>query len=258
MTDIVHRPGQSESEPARWLLVSDLDDTLTGDPAALRDFVDAVKATAALCLAINSSRPVPSIRRTLNAFPEGWRPDAIIGAMGTEVVVGDEQDPAWTRQFGDWDRDRLDQVLRTMGLTPHSPEVQTAYKVSYTVPPAQQQQAADAIRATGLAVQVVISGDDQFDVIPRAAGKAAAIEHLLQRFAVRREAGLIVAGDSANDLAMFDFAHQGILVGNARAELKEAVDPARAYFANAARAGGVLEGLRHWDVPLANQEADPR
>jgi sucrose-6F-phosphate phosphohydrolase len=239
--------------PDRWLLVSDMDDTLTGDERALADFVHAVRATPELMVAINSSRPLASIDHTLAGFPEGFNPHAVIGAMGTEVRIGGEVDAGWIDRFANWNRNRLDEVLAGLGHTPHSPDLQTRFKVSYTVPPASQQEAIEAIEATGLAVQIVISGEDAFDVIPQAAGKAAAIRHLLERFQVPLETGLLVAGDSANDIAMFELCQRGIVVGNARDELREAVDPARVHFAKGERAAGVLEGLDAWGVPLRLQ-----
>ena len=59
---------------------------------------------------------------------------------------------------------------------------------------------------------------------------------------------VLVAGDSANDLAMFEISSRGIVVGNARAELREAVKSETAYQASGRHASGVIEGLRHWGV----------
>jgi hydroxymethylpyrimidine pyrophosphatase-like HAD family hydrolase len=55
-----------------------------------------------------------------------------------------------------------------------------------------------------------------------------------------------VAGDSANDLTMFDVSLMGIAVANAREELTERLDPTRSYLAPHPFARGVLDGLRHW------------
>lgn len=233
---------------ADWLLVSDLDDTLTGDDEGLAAFVDAVSDGPGLAVAINSSRPVASIEQTLAGFPRNWRPAAVIGAMGTQIHLDGEPLASWAQRFTDWDRERVDDVLRRMDFTPHAPELQTPYKVSYTVPVERQAEARRVVEATGLAAQIVISGQTNFDVIPRQAGKAAAIEHLADAFDVSVADRLIVTGDSGNDLAMFDLAPKGIVVANADDQLRQGVDPARVHFADQPRARGVLEGLAAWSA----------
>ena len=47
---------------------------------------------------------------------------------------------------------------------------------------------------------------------------------------------------------MFEHAERGIVVGNARAELRDRVNPQAAYLARAHYAAGILEGLRHWGL----------
>jgi HAD superfamily hydrolase (TIGR01484 family) len=240
----------SASTSLRWLLVSDLDDTLTGDEAALGRFVAAVSQTPELAVAINSSRPLASIERTLAEFPANWRPAALIGAMGSQIEVRGKSLPDWPPTFDRWDRQPVDRALADLGLAAHRDELQTPHKVSYTVPPDRQPAARAAVEATGLDLKIVISGQDNFDVLPAGAGKAAAIRRLVTYFNLPLRDALIVAGDSANDLSMFDLAAQGIVVANAQDELREAVDADRVYFASQARAAGVLAGLAHWGVPV--------
>jgi hydroxymethylpyrimidine pyrophosphatase-like HAD family hydrolase len=255
-TDKTDNTLDRDAPAPRWLLVSDLDDTLTGDAAALARFVRAVAATPGLVTAINSSRPLASVDQTLAGFPDAWRPAATIGAMGTELRVAGQPLGDWPERFTGWDRDAVDQALARLGFEAHEPALQGPYKVSYTVPAHRQQEAAEAVRATGAAVQIVVSGQTNFDVLPAAAGKAAAIERLLGYFHLPRATGLIVAGDSANDLAMFELAAQGIVVANASEALRGAVDPSRVYFAHSERAAGVLEGLAAWGVALPDAASE--
>jgi sucrose-phosphate synthase len=65
---------------------------------------------------------------------------------------------------------------------------------------------------------------------------------------------VIVAGDSANDLVMFEAAERGIVVGNAREELRSRIDPSRAYVARASYAAGMLEALAHWQLIADRRE----
>jgi sucrose-phosphate synthase len=61
---------------------------------------------------------------------------------------------------------------------------------------------------------------------------------------------VIVAGDSGNDRSMFDAYAYGVVVGNAKPELKQLQEElgsdTAVYFAERSYAAGVLEGLRHY------------
>ncbi len=249
--------GPDRPPPAnRWLLVSDIDDTLIGDDAALRELLPALRA-ARIPLALNSSRPTESVRRTIEEhWPAGAAPpDATITALGTEIeTASGGVDTGWQARFAAWPRAEIDRIVRELGFAPHASEFQTAFKASYAVPASAVARVEVALDAAGIARRTIHSGDSDFDVIPPDAGKAAAMFRVAACFGVAQE-HVIVAGDSGNDLVMFEHASRGIVVGNARRELRERVDPERAYFARAAQAGGILEALRHWG--LIPERSDP-
>lgn len=248
---------RTEGTDARWLLVTDVDETLTGDDAALKRFIATVKRSPRLLVALNSSRPIASVETTLAGFPAPFEPDATITAMGTEVRVGGRALEAWDERFVGWDRAVVDRVIQKLGYPPHPPELQTPYKASFAIPAgADQQRATDALLATGLPVRTIASGASDFDILPECAGKDHATLFLAEHLGVEAER-LIVAGDSANDLAMFRAACKGIVVANARDELRSAVDPERVCFADQSRAAGVLEGLARWGAPLQIEPTDP-
>ncbi len=242
-------PVDGDTSP-EWLLVSDIDDTLVGDDEALREFVEALDHSPRLHLALNSSRPRESVGRTLAALPVRVQPCALITAMGTQVAIGGEPDEAWAERFAGWSRDPIDRVMADLGFTPHAEQMQTPLKASYAVPHgADQARAREALRAAGVEAQIIASGASDLDVLPPGADKGAATRYVAERLAVDA-AHLVVAGDSANDLSMFAVAAKGIVVGNARPELRDAVDPARVCFAAGRCAGGLIEGLRYWHAPL--------
>ncbi|MBW4709040.1 HAD family hydrolase [Roseobacter sp. YSTF-M11] len=231
-----------------WLLVSDIDDTLTGDPDALLALADALEqAGDALLLSVNSSRPAASVAATLaEEFPANLRPAATITALGTEISVGGAQLGSWQSQFSGWPHRRVFEILSELGHVPHDSIYQTKYKVSFAVSCEQSQaNARRALSQAGIACEIIASGPDDFDVIPKGAGKAAATLFLVGHFGVDR-ARLVVAGDSGNDLAMFLAARHRIAVGNARRELIDALEPRSFYHARMAHAAGVHEGLMHF------------
>ena len=58
---------------------------------------------------------------------------------------------------------------------------------------------------------------------------------------------MVVAGDTLNDLALFETGLRGVVVGNCEAALRERVgDREHLYFAAGEGAAGILEGLRHF------------
>ena len=69
------------------------------------------------------------------------------------------------------------------------------------------------LRRHQLPCQLIASGEDDLDILPPGAGKGQATLHLAGVLGFDR-AQLIVAGDSANDLAMFQVAPRAIAVGN--------------------------------------------
>ncbi len=130
-------PATSKANPAAgWLLISDVDDTLTGDDAALATLAEALgQRRPRLTVALNSSRPAASVDATLaSVFPRSFRHDAIITAMGTQVRVGGAMVDAWTRRFAGWPRQRIVDVVTGLGHGLHDEEYQTPHKASFAVP----------------------------------------------------------------------------------------------------------------------------
>ncbi|MEM8494908.1 MAG: HAD-IIB family hydrolase [Planctomycetota bacterium] len=236
----------------KWLLVSDVDDTLTGDDLAFAELADALANNRdRVRVALNSSRPWASVERTVrDVFPDRFPIDASITAMGTQIRVGDRPCEAWDTHLGDWPRDAIFELMTSFGHRPHADEYQTLRKASFAVPRDQQADVRNALAKADLPVRIIASGTDDFDVLPTGAGKDHATRFLHE--SLELDAGhplrLVVAGDSANDLAMFQAAPRAIAVGNARAELVEAMPVETTFHAKARHAAGVLEGLRHFGV----------
>ncbi|QDU72590.1 Mannosylfructose-phosphate phosphatase [Mucisphaera calidilacus] len=236
----------SDAGRCGWLLVSDIDDTFLGDAGAtLRLIREAGRQGVAI--ALNSSRPWVSVAETVAGLPEGWRPRATITAMGTQVRIDEKEQVAWAERFGGWSRGPFDALAAERGWVAHEAAMQTAYKASYALPEGADRDAVrEQILAAGRAL-VVISGGGDLDVLPVSAGKGPATVYLagVLGFGMDR---VVVAGDSANDLGMFEVAERAIAVGNARAELTSRADPERTYFARGCCAGGIIEGLMAYGV----------
>ena len=120
----VHRPGSRLAGIDR-VLVTDVDDTLTGDDQALATLLERLETTdAKVGFGIATGR---TLKEALALMEElGVRvPDVLITAAGTELHYGRRllPDRSWERQIRyRWNRDEVDRVVSTIpGLT-HVPE----------------------------------------------------------------------------------------------------------------------------------------
>lgn len=229
-----------------WLIVSDIDDTLTGDRDALLELLEMLKgAEARLYFVLNSSRPAASVEETLRSyFPSDFVPDGLITGLGTEMHVDGAFLSDWSDRFLNWPRQDIVELILGLGHAPHPAAFQTPGKASFSVPDrAAVDLVLQVLADKALPFQAIYSGESDLDIIAPGAGKDAAMRFLAGHFGIA-SGRLVAAGDSGNDLAMFEAADRAIAVGNARGELRAASPRPKTYFANAHHAAGVLEGLR--------------
>ncbi|MEC9470175.1 MAG: HAD-IIB family hydrolase [Pseudomonadota bacterium] len=228
-----------------WLLVSDIDDTLTGNRTDLERLWHQLKnAKSHLKLALNSSRPAASVDQTLaDYFPEGFEPDAIITGLGTEIRLDRFFLESWQSRFIDWPDEEVRKIVRKLGYDAHDDKFQTDGKASFAVPGKDGVDAIlAALRDEGIPFRHIYSGTSDLDILAPGAGKDTAMRHLASHLGIPMER-TIAAGDSGNDLALFEAAGKAIAVGNARQELLSTLPRHKTYLASAHHAAGVLEGL---------------
>jgi sucrose-phosphate synthase len=231
---------RGDPREASWLLVSDADDTLLGDPAGLRALSQYLAHNPNVGVVVNSSRPVESVSASFLPI-NGFHPRGFIGALGTEVEIAGKRALGWGSRFGHWNRQVIHDALAGLGFAPHIDEYQGTHKVSFTVPPDRWPEARRAVIGTRLAIRIIESVPSNFDVLPRAAGKAAATRYVARRLGVALDR-VVTSGDSANDADLLRVGF-GVAVGNARFELLRRVRDVPVYLARLPRALGVLEGL---------------
>jgi sucrose-6F-phosphate phosphohydrolase len=245
---------------ASWLFVSDVDDTLVGDEAALARLSAHVEAAAdKIILVYNSSRPCTSLRQTLMEEANLLTPDYLIGALGTEIETLEtaglaQQTLVEYEQYlqENWEREKVvalveDLMAKGLDFIPHPAQFQTRFKASFDIPGDQAyRQFRQRLDESGLAAKVIYSAGKYLDLIPVRAGKGEAIHFLAGQLAVSPE-NVVVAGDSGNDLDMFVAPYRGIIVANADDDLKEKRGD-HIFHASLPYAAGLLEGLRFWKV----------
>ncbi len=113
-----------------WLVVSDVDDTLTGDRDALFRLWSVLRdAEEPIRFVLNSSRPARSVDETIrDYFPQDFCPDAIITGLGTEIRIGGALLTEWAARFESWPRQEIVDLVEDFGHAPHPDVFQTPAK----------------------------------------------------------------------------------------------------------------------------------
>jgi sucrose-6F-phosphate phosphohydrolase len=232
------------------LLVCDLDGTLLGDDQALDVFASwFAQASAHFRLAYASGRFVESVRTSISNsnLPE---PDAIIGGVGTQIydVAAGRRMAMWPPSIFEWNPYIVRAVCAShRELTLQPDHLQSQYKISFfgcDLDPPFFNRLMLQMATAGQRVTTVYSSNRDLDILPADAHKGAATAYLAHRWRINSQQ-VIVAGDSGNDADMFHAGFRGIVVGNARPELRTLKAP-HIYHATADFALGVLEGLEYW------------
>jgi sucrose-6F-phosphate phosphohydrolase len=239
------------------LFSTDLDGTILGNPEAAWRFTESWQSLPLArrpLLVYNTGRSVADTQAIITArqLPA---PEFIIGSVGTELHNsiynwgGD-----FLAQFGDdW---RLEQIAEIVGAVPGvkrqpSPGASHPFKSSWFWARARPEELAaleQQLLAAGIQAAVIYSCRYFLDIVPARAGKGRALEWLCRRLAISTTE-VLVAGDTANDSAMFMLEGvNGIVVENALPELLKVTNSKRTYIARRAMADGVLEGLAHFGI----------
>ncbi|SFD14217.1 glucosylglycerol-phosphate synthase [Massilia yuzhufengensis] len=241
-------------QPGKFVLATDLDGTLlAGSVAArrqVRELFDGAPAGAVLVFV--TGRGLESILPLLSD-PTIPTPDYIIADVGATIVdgalrpVGDLQDEIAARWPGS------QAVLRALsgfsGLARQS--VPQERRCSFLV---GEHDVTPALRAAveELDCDLLLSAGCYLDVLPRGVGKGQALLSLAKA-AGFDPATIIVAGDTLNDLSMFETGLHGVVVGAAEPALVERVRGLPlVHVATGEGCDGIMEGLaRHGAVAAA-------
>lgn len=242
-----------------FLFVTDLDNTLVGDDQALTELNCQLKHHrqehgTKIVYATGRS---PTLYRQLQTEKQLLQPDALIAAVGTEIYLNGSETPntAWSERLSQgWDRDVVVATTAHFAdLVPQPDSEQRPFKVSFllaeAIAPEVLPQLKSLLQKQGLDTKLIYSTGQDLDILPHHGDKGLAMQFLRSLWKIEAEQ-TVVCGDSGNDIALFSVGEEwGIIVGNASLELLEwhktsPVD--RRYLAQAACAGGILEGLKYF------------
>lgn len=199
-------------------------------------------------------------------------PEYLIGDVGTTVYVHKDEElvahDEWAVYLADQNPNwNFAGILKHVGIIAsmrlQEEDKLNPYKISYYVDTLTDRDEivghiTEVLARMELDAEVVWSVDGDtglIDVLPRGATKATALQFLLTNLGIAPQ-DVVYAGDSGNDLLVFEALERCVLVGNAREEVRQEVLDINTkrtaeglpeiYIANANYAEGILEGLEHF------------
>jgi sucrose-phosphate synthase len=263
------RPGRATGTSSRLplidrIVVTDVDDTLTGDREAVKAlFGRLAEADVRVGFGIATGRRLDAALEVMDELGVPI-PDVLITGSGTQLHYGDQliRDRSWERQIHHrWDRARVVEALRNVeGLRPDEEEVQTSHRLRY-VREADRGPSLAAIRkhlrTSGLRVTAILDHGRHVDVIPIRASPGLAIRFLSFKWDLPPD-HLLVCGDSGNDADMLAGETLGVVVGNHTQELDFLRGRERVHYARRSHAWGILEGIDWYDfLGAINPDPEP-
>jgi sucrose-phosphate synthase len=235
-------------------IFTDLDQSLLGDPAALKEFVDVVRANRnCATFGIATGRRLDSALGIMRKFNIPL-PDVLLNSLGTEIYYAPQltADYAWSVHVDhNWNPQGVRRVLESLpGLIQQAMGEQSRFKVSYHYDPeiAPSIEEINALlRHEELSVNVIHAFGQFLDIIPVRASKGLALRYFAHKWEIPLE-HILVAGGSGADEDMIRGNTLAVVVANRHhEELSGLVDLDRVYFAERPYAGGILEAIEYYN-----------
>jgi sucrose-phosphate synthase len=235
-------------------IVTDLDQSLIGNPDALNRFSKFIKENRKrITFGIATGRRIDSALAIMkkHGIPA---PDILISSIGTRIHYGKglAEDSFWAEHINhNWNRFSVRRILDDLPGIKIQPKIQqTPFKISYYYDP-QIAPTIDEI-ITNLLKQevtanVMLSFGQFIDIVPSRASKGQALRYVAQKVEIPLEK-ILVAGGSGTDEDMMRGNTLAVVVSNRHnEELSQLIDQDKIYFAKKDRAEGILEAVEHYD-----------
>lgn len=233
---------------SQTILATDLDGTFLGgtadERAALYDWINARRSEIVLIYV--TGRSLTTMRDVLEELP--LQPDHIISDVGTAVYAGATREPLAALEpwlDAGWPAHTVPALRALLARHTHLSEqpVVEGRRLSYFYSDlALAETAREEVQAQGY--DVLLSADQYFDVLPRGVQKGPTLLRALDAWGLPHDRTL-VAGDTLNDLSLFQTGLQGVMVANREPLLAEAAKGlANVHWSTGNGAAGVLEALR--------------
>jgi len=225
----------------KYLLVCDLDETLTGDKKGIRKFNEIISSNKERFYLVYSSGRFKNSIISVVEGEELIQPDAIISNLGTEIYYAPNWNmhEEWEKIIGkNWNKEKIASILGKFDLQrqPYNKRfVISCYADNEAIVREIKEKLKDC------KAKVIHTKKQFLDIVPENAGKENAAKHIGNKMKLP----IICCGDSENDEDMLKKSNYGILVGNAPIDLKKKLSKhSNIHVAKSLYARGVIEGLK--------------
>lgn len=231
------------------VLATDLDGTFLGGDTAQRAalYEWLAKRREHVTLIYVTGRGLGFVRELARELPPAARPDHVVANVGTTAATGAGLAPLeaverWLEAC--WSPEspgRVEAILSRHEHLEPQPVVE-GRRVSYYF--RDVERALDAKRDVERAgFDALLSDDLYFDVLPRGVRKGPTLMRMLDALSLSPD-DVLVAGDTLNDLSLFETGLRGVAVSNSEPRLIEAIQGLpRAHRSTLPGAAGILEKL---------------
>ncbi|WP_230970314.1 glucosylglycerol-phosphate synthase [Nitrogeniibacter aestuarii] len=230
------------------ILATDLDGTfLAGDPENRARLYQLINNHPEITLVFVTGRGLEVVMPLLDD-PTIPQPDFIICDVGATVVEGthlQSVEPIQSSIDAIWPGQHVvaEQVADIPGI--RRQKIPQQRRCSYFC---DAEAVTDELRkrVEALGCELLYSADKYLDVLPKGINKGNTLVQLVDLLEVPRDE-VIVAGDTLNDLSMFEVGLFGVAVGESEQGLLDATrDRSKILHAKHTGCGGILEALSHF------------
>lgn len=185
----------------------------------------------------------------LIARPGMPRPHYIIGDVGTSIYDGERLEPVAALEapiaakWGEANSRVMALLEGEPGITLQSTPFR--HRVSYDYDPDRlSPHTVTKVRAAGF--DCLLSADRFLDVLPKGVSKGPTLIRLVEALGLDPNT-VLVAGDTMNDLSLFQTGFRGVAVGNSEFRLAAAVHRmSNVYCSPMPGAAGIADAIRHF------------
>ena len=261
LRDLIDKPRKPpvdwpEVQAARYrdrAIFTDIDQTLLGDPAALKQFADTIRGNRKrLSFGIATGRRIDAALAIMkkHGLPA---PDVLISSLGTRIHYGTglSEDRYWADHVDhDWNRDRIRRTLDDLpGLKLQQKSKQGRFKLSYfydaTKAPSIEEITA-LLHQQDLTANVLLSFGQFLDIVPSRASKGQALRYVALRLDIPLEQVLVAGGSGADEDMMRGNTLAVVVANRHHEELSALVDLERVYYSDQPGAAGLLDAIGHY------------
>jgi sucrose-6F-phosphate phosphohydrolase len=231
----------------KYLLVCDLDDTLTGDSEKIKTFNKIIFSKKKKFYLVYSSGRFKKSMLALIKKENLIQPNAIVSNIGTEIYYFPswKKDIKWEKIISkNWERNkkRVLSIINNYNLErqPYEKRFVLSY---YNNSEIIIEKIRKSLQTSN--IRIIWTKNRLLDIIPKSGGKGNAAKYMSKKLNLP----IVACGDSENDTDLLEKSKYGILVGNASNYLKNKFsNHSNVYIANSNHAQGILEGLKYYGI----------